>query len=172
MFDINVKSVDADIDEEIPPGMKPCEAVEYLAVKKAESVAEEYDDEIIVAADTVVVYDTRIITKPADEQNAVEILALLSGQTHSVFTGVCVMRGDEKHSFYKETQVKMRRISDDEIDRYIETGEPMDKAGAYGIQSLGAAFIESIDGDYYNVMGLPVCALSQMLKEKFDYEII
>ena len=112
---------------------------------------------IIIAADTVVALDGAVLGKPADELEAFKMLSTLSGCRHQVYTGLTVLRGEERHTVSEETTVTFRELSSEEIDRYIATGEPMDKAGAYGIQGYGALLVEGIQGDYYNVMGLP-CA--------------
>ena len=151
----------------------PGELVKILSMTKAADVAgridkNEDDDILIIGADTVVVLDNEILGKPSDKQNAFDILKKLQGKIHSVFTGVTLISlrcGKELfHSFDVETKVKVSSMSDDEIRNYISSGEPMDKAGAYGIQGIFAKYIEGIEGDYYNVVGLPVSRLYQELK--------
>lgn len=118
---------------------------------------------VVIAADTVVALDGAVLGKPADESDAARMLSALSGRTHQVFTGLTVACGADVRTVSEETAVTFRPLTAEEIEAYIATGEPMDKAGAYGIQGYGALFIEGISGDYYNVMGLPVCRLGQIL---------
>lgn len=154
----------ADIDETPDPSLTPAEDVARLSRLKAEAIPQT-SHEIVIAADTLVVYDGRELGKPADYREAKQMLQMLSGKTHQVMTGLTVLRGDKQITCTEITDVRFRKLSEKEIDDYIQTGDPMDKAGAYGIQSGAAIFVESIHGDYYNVVGLPVCRLSQILKE-------
>ncbi len=155
--------VPAKGEEILPEGIAPCEAVQLLAQQKAEEIAAEYPDELIIAADTVVAVDDMILGKPADAAHAQEMLKALSGRENSVFTGVCIINGGSKKVFAEETAVEFWELSDKEISDYVATGDPMDKAGAYGIQGRGALLVKRIDGDYYNVMGLPVGRLKREL---------
>lgn len=153
----------------------PAEAVKKLAYLKAKKVSESEKPELIViGADTIVVHEGKILGKPADKDDAFKILKKLSSKEHLVYTGYCIMRrSDEKViSGYEETKVKFRGITDEEIIAYIETGEPMDKAGAYGIQNKGSIFVERIEGDYFNVVGLPIMKISYILKFEFNIDII
>ncbi len=159
------ETVPADIDETVPRQIPAGKNAEYLAVKKAEHIAGQYPDCIVIGSDTVVIVDGIILGKPADSADAERMLRLLSGKTHSVVTGVCIIRGDKKKSFSEETQVKFYPLSDGEIRGYIATGEPMDKAGAYGIQGAGCVFIEGIRGDFFTVMGLPAARLRRELAD-------
>ena len=152
-----------DVDENIGD-YPPAELVSRLSRRKAEAVAAQREGGVIIAADTVVALDGAVLGKPADELEAFKMLSTLSGGRHQVYTGVTVLAGDEKHTEYEVTDVTFRELSEQEIEDYIRTGEPLDKAGAYGIQGYGALFIEGIQGDYYNVMGLPVCRLGRMLE--------
>lgn len=154
----------SDADETLPEGISPAEAVERLALIKATSV-ERAEDETVVAADTVVVLDGKILGKPESEIQAKEMLRSLSGRTHLVYTGVCILKGEKLSVFHDCTKVEFYPLTEEEIDVYIESGEPMDKAGAYGIQGRGCAFVKGIEGDFFNVMGLPVALLIQKLKE-------
>ena len=120
---------------------------------------------MIIAADTVVVLDGAVLGKPRDEADAAEMLRALSGRSHSVFTGLCVLRGARLLSHAEESRVRFRNLGEDEIARYIATGEPMDKAGAYGAQGIASVFVERLEGDFFNVMGLPLCALGKLLKQ-------
>lgn len=153
-------------EETLPDGIGPEEAVMRLSAQKAGSVAGQFGPEdVIIGADTIVWYDGRILGKPKDEQDAARMLAMLSGNTHTVYTGVTVRKGEQAVSAAEETKVRFRRLSGPEIDAYIATGEPMDKAGAYGAQGYASLFVEGIEGDFFNVMGLPVCRLGKLLKE-------
>ena len=158
----------ADIDETLDAALPIPEAVAQLSLRKAQAVPREERD-IVIAADTVVVCDGYVLGKPEDKETAFKMLALLSGRAHHVMTGVTVLQGDRQESFTEITQVEFRELSAKEIRDYIATGEPMDKAGSYGIQGGAALFVQSITGDYSNVVGLPVCRLSQVLK-KFTEE--
>ena len=153
----------ADIDETMDPSLPPAEAVAQISRKKAQAVAREAED-VLIAADTIVVVGGRILGKPHTPQEAAEMLRLLSGRDHQVMTGVTVLRGEEEAVFTEVTDLHFKELTDREILRYVQTGEPMDKAGAYGIQGGAALFCEKMAGDYYNVMGLPVCRLGQVLK--------
>lgn len=158
------KTISPDIDERAFDGLSPAELVETLSREKSRAVAERADDEdIVIAADTVVALDGAILGKPEDETDAFKMLTLLSGVRHQVYTGVTVRRGSECVTEHEVTDVSFRELGEEEIERYISTGEPMDKAGAYGIQGYGALLVEGISGDYYNVMGLPVCRLGRIL---------
>lgn len=144
-------------EERLPDNITPKEAVLLLSRQKAMEIYSEYKNETIIAADTVVAIDGKILGKPADAEEAAAMLHLLSGRTHSVFTGVCIISADgEQKSFAEETTVEFWRLSEQMIEDYVQSGEPMDKAGAYGIQDAGALLVKRINGDYYNVMGLPV----------------
>ena len=152
--------------EECPPeGAGPEETVKALArAKCAEVGALAAAGDTVVAADTIVWFDGRIYGKPHSEREAFEMLTALSGAAHEVYTGVAVLAGGEMHVEAERTLVHFRRIAPEEIRAYIATGEPMDKAGAYGAQGRGAVFVRGIDGDFFNVMGLPLCRLDAMLK--------
>ena len=154
----------ADIDEAMDPEKDPAAEVARVSREKAEAVSRGRED-VVIAADTIVVLDGRILGKPADETDAVDMLTALSGRDHQVMTGLTVLRGDTALSRTEITDIHFRPLSQKEIAAYVATGEPMDKAGSYGIQGGAALFAEKLHGDYYNVMGLPVCALHQMLRE-------
>lgn len=158
------KIITADADETLPDGITPEDAVKLLAELKGNAVAEN-NSGVVVSADTVVAFDGNILGKPEDEKDAERMLKMLSGNTHSVYTGVCVQQGSRKISFFEKTDVKFYPLSDEEIRSYIDTKEPMDKAGAYGIQGKGAVLVEKINGDYLNVVGLPLARLSRVLKQ-------
>ena len=151
-------------DETMDPALSPKEAVALVSRRKAQATPRQTED-VVIAADTIVVCDDRILGKPADRADAIRMLKMLSGRTHQVMTGVTVLYADREAVFTEVTDVTFRAMSDKEICRYVDSGEPMDKAGAYGIQGGAALFAQSLCGDYYNVMGLPVCRLVQMLEE-------
>ena len=165
-IDFSVKV--ADIAEKIPEGAKPYEAVMSLALQKAQAVAADNQDDIVIGADTIVVLDNEILGKPKDKNDAKRMLAELSGKAHSVYTGVAIIKGKKIKSFFDETRVEFYHLSEKEIDCYVETGEPMDKAGAYGIQGRGCLLVKKIDGDYFNVVGLPVSKLYRELSDFYD----
>ena len=151
-------------DETAPDGLTPEETVKYLAAVKAGAVYTGDADEVIVASDTIVVIEGAILGKPQDEEDARRMLRVLAGRTHTVFTGVCVKTAKEERIFAERTDVTFYPLTDEEIRGYVATGEPMDKAGAYGIQGKGSLLVEKIDGDFYTVMGLPVAALYRALR--------
>ena len=160
----DVRIVTPDIDEHMDRDLPPAELVRQISLEKAQAVAAQADpNTVVIAADTVVALDGVVLGKPADKEEAFRMLSLLSGNRHQVYTGLTVLRGEQVFSQWEETAVTFRSLTAEEIEAYIATGEPMDKAGAYGIQGYGALFIEGISGDYYNVMGLPVCRLGQIL---------
>ena len=153
----------ADIDEAMDLNKPAAQEVARVSRQKAEAVERGADD-VVVAADTIVVCQGKILGKPTDEADAYRMLRLLSGKDHQVMTGMTVLRGGEALTCTEVTDIHFRELTDKEILAYIRTGEPMDKAGSYGIQGGAALFAEKMVGDYYNVMGLPVCRLGQMLK--------
>ena len=158
------ETISPNVNESAFHGLPPEELVRRLSAEKAAAVAGRAgEDAIVIAADTVVALEGAVLGKPADELDAFKMLSALSGVRHQVYTGVTVCRGGEKQTAHEVTDVTFRELSEEEIEHYIATGEPMDKAGAYGIQGYGALLIQGISGDYYNVMGLPVCRLSGML---------
>lgn len=154
----------ADIDETMDPTLPPAQEVARLSLEKARAV-ERAEEDVVIAADTIVVLGDRLLGKPKNEAQAEEMLTSLSGRAHQVMTGVTVLRGDRAITATEITDIHFRELSSREIRRYIATGEPMDKAGSYGIQGGAALFVEKLQGDYYNVMGLPVCRLLLMLRE-------
>ena len=154
----------ADIDETMDSRAKPFDEVSRVSREKALAVSRGAED-VVIAADTIVVCGGKVLGKPHSTDEAVEMLQLLSGRDHQVMTGMTVVRGSRVLSCTEVTDIHFRELTDKEIADYVATGEPMDKAGAYGIQGGAALFAEKMVGDYYNVMGLPVCKLHQMLKE-------
>lgn len=175
-LDFEVAVSDADesaVSRDVPPYMY----VQELALLKAAAAAKRFvndRDAIIIGADTIVVSDGRILGKPKSSDDAFFMLNGLSGKTHQVYTGYCVMRMCDAFTVCENvrTDVTFKKLSESKINRYISTGEPMDKAGAYGIQGLGAMLIEGINGDYFNVVGLPVSALADTLEKDFGFELM
>ena len=153
----------ADIDERYLPHETPRAHAERLAREKATTIHE--DDAVTIGSDTIVVVDGDVLGKPRDRAHAAEMLRRLSGRSHVVMTGVAVCWQDRIASGLEEVAVTFRVLTDVEIERYIDTGEPMDKAGAYGIQGFGATIVERVDGDYFAVMGLPLQLLVRVLRE-------
>ena len=167
-FDI----VPHDIEECILGDVLPMELVQNLAFLKATDVARRVSNAIIISADTVIVHKKSILGKPKDVSDAKRILSMLSDSEHDVISGVCVMEMPSRKKMLRieRTHIKMKNIKDEEIDRYILTGEPMDKAGAYAIQGEGGKFIEKIDGSYSNAVGLPLELLQEMLSHFMNDE--
>jgi len=160
-------------DETVNDGLKPFEMVELLAERKANDVARLYSGGLVIGSDTIVVVDEQVLGKPADQQQAFQMISSLKGRSHHVYSGLAIIdaaTGECKRGHVK-TRVHMRDISDQEIKDYIMTGEPMDKAGAYAIQGLGSIFITGIEGDYFSVVGLPVQLLADYL-EQFGIPIL
>ena len=155
----------ANIDETMRPRETPRRHAERLAREKASAIAKRDPDLITIGADTIVVVNRKVLGKPRDTDDAARMIALLSGREHVVTTAVAVSRGKKLRSAVEEVRVKFRRLRDDEIEAYIATGEPMDKAGAYGIQGYGATIVERIEGDYFAVMGLPIVRLVGLLRD-------
>ena len=153
----------ADIDETMDPGREPFDEVARVSRLKAEAVARKPED-VVIAADTIVVCGGEVLGKPRNEADAFRILSLLSGRHHEVMTGMTVVCGDKVITHTEVTKIHFRELHPEEIRAYIASGEPMDKAGAYGIQGGAALFADEMVGDYYNVMGLPVCRLAVILR--------
>ena len=161
-FDIRVPQT----DESYPEGLTPAQIVEYISQEKAQAAASLCtDDEIVITADTMVFLGQQRLGKPVDEADALRMLSALQGHCHTVCTGVTVRQGAHSLTESESTRVYFRPAAEAELKAYIRTGEPMDKAGSYGIQGLGALLVERLDGDYFNVMGLPVLRLSRMLSQ-------
>ena len=154
----------ADIDETMDPGLPPFDEVGRVSRAKALAIPRETDD-IVIAADTIVVCEGKTLGKPRDAEDAKAMLRLLSGRDHQVMTGCTVLRGENRETFTEVTDIHFRDLSENEIARYVASGEPMDKAGSYGIQGGAALFCTHMVGDYYNVMGLPVCRLGMVLRQ-------
>lgn len=152
----------ADIDETMDPEKPPFDEVARVSRSKALAVRRGEED-IVIAADTIVVCQGKVLGKPHSEDEAADMLRLLSGRDHQVMTGCTILYGDRAETFTEVTSLHFRPLSEKEIQKYVQSGEPMDKAGAYGIQGGAALFCEKLEGDYYNVMGLPVCRLYETL---------
>lgn len=160
-FDIIV----SDVDENITEDLSPSETVEELAKRKALAVWEENKDAVVFGCDTVVAVDGKILGKPRDDDEAFDMIKMLSGKAHTVSTGVCICASDKVSVFSNTTQVEFYPLSDETIRGYVATGESSDKAGAYGIQGFGSVLIKEIKGDYFSVMGLPVSESSRVLAD-------
>ena len=161
----------SDVEESFNPNDKPEIIVQKLAEKKAEAVAPEYPDSLTLAADTIVVLNGEILGKPIDQKDASRMLALLSGKQHYVYTGISLMHPASKRTVqaFASTTVTFAQMTSQEIESYVSTGSPLDKAGSYGIQDdQGSLYILGIEGDYYNVVGLPLRTLYEALKSNFD----
>lgn len=170
-LDFEIKA--GSVDEPLLPGLSPPELVECLAESKAAAVARELNDGIVIAADTVVVWQGQILGKPLDGEEAFDMLSKLQGSVHEVFTGVALIdvRSGKILVEHEKTRVFFRAMERAEISRYVASGEPLDKAGAYGVQGLASIFIKRLEGCYSNVVGLPLARLSQMLKV-FGIEVL
>lgn len=172
---LTAEIVPANVDESVLSTLPPEKMVTELALLKASDAARSFrGNTYVIGADTVVVLNGKVFGKPHDIEDAKNMLNMLSGNTHSVYTGYCVIccKDGSAVAGYEKTDVTFCNLSDREIDAYVKTREPMDKAGAYGIQEKGSMFIEKINGDYFNVVGLPVCALSKLLSEEFGIDIL
>jgi septum formation protein len=163
----------SNYQEKLEPGLKPCDVARLLSSEKAKHVAHRYGNALVIAADTIVVLKGSRFGKPRNRQEAKEMLKILSGKAHSVITGFTIIDTASKKELTRsvESRVFFRRLTQDEIEAYLASGEPMDKAGAYGVQGLGAVLIKKIEGDFFNVMGLPLYALTESLK-KFGIEVL
>lgn len=155
----------SEVNEHEIKSKDPVEKVEELALLKGRSVSFKADSEIILSADTIVSYGNRIFEKPTTEKEAYEMICALSGKTHEVYTGVAIRSRKHEKIFVEKTTVEFWPMNELEIKQYVQTNEPYDKAGAYGIQSTGALFVKRIIGDYYNVVGLPISRVARELKE-------
>lgn len=154
------------VGEEVMDGsLSPDDLVESLAQQKAREVFALHSDHVVIGADTVVALEGEVFGKPKDEGEAIQMISRLQGKTHHVFTGVCICAQGKERVFHEKTAVRMKTLSPSEVKAYVSQGESMDKAGAYGLQSLGAWLVESIEGDMFNVIGLPLCALGKVLPD-------
>ena len=166
-FDVRISNAEETYEKDTPLDQIP----RILAEKKAEGVPMS-DDEFIIGCDTVVICDGELMGKPKNREDAVRMLGAFSGAEHLVVSGICVRTGDKIYSESVTSKVYMRKLSQKEIEKYIDADEPYDKAGAYGIQEMAGAFVSSIEGDFYNIVGLPLCRLTQIFKEEFGVELI
>ena len=167
-FEIRV----SDCDEAIENGISPFEIPRLLAIKKAEAVVLN-ENEIIIGCDTIVISpDGEIMGKPKDDSDAIRMLKKLSDTTHYVVSGICIRGNDKQISEAVTTRVVMRKLKDSEIENYVNHDHPTDKAGAYGIQEMAGAFVRAIDGDFYNVVGLPLCRLCELLRDEFNVSLL
>ncbi len=166
-FEVRVSGADENIDSDIDLYDVP----RILAERKAEATP-IYDDEILIGCDTVVILGNEIMGKPSDKADAIRMLKALSGSVHFVVSGLAIKTKEKSYSCAVTTSVYMRELTDEEIFSYVEKYNPVDKAGAYGIQEMAGAFVEKIDGDFYNVVGLPLCELVTQLKENFGVNLI
>lgn len=160
-FEVIVSDADENVDEQ----MKAKDFVAVIAKRKADAVAKLHIGAVVLGCDTIVVLDGEILQKPKDENDAIAMLGKLSGNTHQVYTGVCVTNSEKEKFFVSETSVEFYTLSAKTIENYVATHEPMDKAGSYGIQAIGSLLVKKIDGDYFSVMGLPVAQTARVLGE-------
>ena len=163
MAGLSFECIPARGEETVPEGMAACLEPEYLAVKKAEEVFASHPRDVVIGSDTLVLLDGKPMGKPHSEEEAFAMLSALSGRVHEVATGVAILSPGRKDCFTSTTKVEFYPLTEKEIWDYIHTGEPMDKAGAYGIQGKGARLIRKIDGDYYTVVGLPLAEVLRRL---------
>lgn len=163
-LDMNYITSNANIEEIFDPALPIEEAVQQVAFQKANAVASQHPNDIIIGADTIVVINNEILGKPRDDEEAYLMLSKLSGQTHEVYSGVCLIHDGISETFVEKTKVTFYPLDEELIKRYIQSKEPRDKAGAYGIQGKGSILVKEIQGDYYNVVGLPLGALYRKLK--------
>lgn len=163
LLDIPFETHSTDIDETITSNTSPEDAVQQLAFNKANAAFQTHNDSIVVGCDTIVVHNRSILGKPSDHEEAFRTLSQLSDETHSVYTGVSILSKEKSVCFYERTDVTFWKLNDKDIKAYIDSGEPFDKAGSYGIQGKAALFVKSIHGDYYNVVGLPISRLAREL---------
>lgn len=161
----NFEVMPAQGEETAPEGLAPDQLVEHLARQKAREIAGRCPEAVVIGADTVVALDETVLGKPGSAEEAAAMLAALSGRSHQVYTGMAVLYEGREYTHVERTEVEFRPLTAEEIRSYVATGEPMDKAGAYGIQGRACTMIRGICGDYYNVVGLPVCALHEMLDQ-------
>lgn len=161
------KVLPSGVEEIIPDGLENTKVPEYLAKIKAQDIAKDHPDAIVIGADTSVILGDEILGKPKNRQDAFNMLSMLSGNTHLVVTGCAIIKGDKVDSFSVVSEVEFFELTEDEINTYLDTDEPYDKAGSYGIQAKGALLVKEIRGDYFNIVGLPIGELNRHLK-KFE----
>lgn len=168
---LTFRVVPSQVDEQVSEPMQPGELVKYLALAKARDVAQRQPGALVIGSDTIVVVDDRVLGKPQNKADAIAMLRSLSGRSHQVMTGIALVKGDRELVEHEVTTVQFRTLEQGEIERYVDSGEPMDKAGAYGIQGRAAAMISAIAGDYFTVVGLPLSRTVQMLAQ-FDVHVL
>lgn len=161
---IPFESMNSNVDESIDENMQAEDAVQELAVRKAEAISTQHQESWVIGSDTVVVLEGEILGKPVNRADGKRMLEMLSGRTHEVYTGVAIVYGEHRNIFAEKTEVTFWELSEAEIERYLDSGEPFDKAGSYGIQGLGSLLVKQINGDYFTVVGLPVSRLARELK--------
>ncbi|NLX92524.1 MAG: septum formation inhibitor Maf [Clostridiales bacterium] len=154
----------AEGEEHLDPALCPADAAMALAGQKAHEVAKKYPHDCVIGADTIVVLIDKVLGKPKDEADAVAMLKLLSGREHTVYTGVCIIKDAKETCFAESSKVEFYPLEVEEIEAYVASGEPMDKAGAYGIQGLGCVLVKKIEGDYFNIMGFPIAKVARTLR--------
>lgn len=167
LLQIDFRLMSKEVEEYIDESEDLEEEIKALALKKAEAVATDNHGSLVIGADTIVVLGQKVFGKPKNEEEAFSMLKALSGKSHQVFTAVAIIFDGKTETFCSKTEVTFQELSFEEIEEYIKTKEPMDKAGAYGIQGYGAKFISNINGDYYSVMGLPISLVYQRIKKFF-----
>lgn len=164
-FDVMPSGTEEVLDDRLSPE----ELVMALAAQKAADIARNHRDAFVLGADTIVLFEGKVLGKPKDKEEAISTISMLSGNTHDVLTGVAIFYQDQKSIFFEKTEVTFWPLTEEEIAKYVESGEPMDKAGSYGIQGLGSALVQKINGDYFAVVGLPVSRTIREL-EKLGYK--
>ena len=165
MIGLDFTVITADIDETMDESLSIEDGVAEVCKRKAEAIAKDHPQDTIIAADTIVVVDDVVLGKPKDAEDAARMLRSLSGRSHTVMTAFCLWQNGKAQTHVEKTDLRFKPLSDAEIAAYVATGSPLDKAGAYGIQDQAAIFVEALDGDYYNVMGLPLCSLTKCLRD-------
>lgn len=162
---IPFQTISSDVDEQYDSTWTPDEIVMELAYRKAKAVFNEHSSSYVIGSDTIVVYDGHILGKPESREDAYEMLKRLSGQTHSVYTGVAIVSRENENKFFEKTDVEFWELTEEDIQQYLDTEEPFDKAGSYGIQGFGRLFVKRIIGDYFSVVGLPISRTVRELKK-------
>jgi len=157
---------DSNYEEDMSLPLAPHELVKFLSLEKAKSVAKNHTNVLIIAADTIVTFEDKVLGKPHTAEKAKEMLLMLNGKHNTIITGVTIIDTESGHikSFFDEADIYFKHLTESEIDNYIASGEPLDKAGAYAIQGLGSVFIDKIDGDFFGAMGLPIAKVAEILK--------
>lgn len=161
----NFEVIPSFVEEFVPLDISPLDGPEFLAKIKAQDIAKNHPNDIVIGADTSVFLNDVVLGKPKDRQNAYKMLKILSGNTHFVITGCAIIQGDKEVSFSVKSEVEFYSLNEEEINAYLDTNEPYDKAGSYGIQAKGALLVKEIRGDYFNIVGLPIGELNRYLKE-------